>query len=198
MLQHRRADTPLGLVDKAYRPGQRTWFTTLGELKPDGVGMETLLIVGNSRNCASDARMVTPRGYGEKSRAKTERPMESDPGRQILEESFALIDREMGPHALPPWAYAVVRRMIHASADFEFAQTLRYSADFETAPGSSLPRSAADCGRYRNGSLGYADGICTLGRVKARLPSERCRDAGTGGGYRSDALGGGHPAGSPT
>src|SRR5438552_12398296 len=59
--------------------------------------------------------------------------MRQDVGRRILEESFALIERELGPHDLPPWAFAVVRRMIHASADFEFAQTLRYSADFETA-----------------------------------------------------------------
>jgi precorrin-8X/cobalt-precorrin-8 methylmutase len=57
----------------------------------------------------------------------------TDRGRQIMEESFAIIERELGPHSLPPWAFAVVRRMIHASADFEFAQTLRYSEDFETA-----------------------------------------------------------------
>ncbi len=57
----------------------------------------------------------------------------SDPGRRILEESFAIIERELGLHALPPWAFAVARRMIHASADFEFARTLRYSDDFEAA-----------------------------------------------------------------
>jgi precorrin-8X/cobalt-precorrin-8 methylmutase len=50
-----------------------------------------------------------------------------------MAESFALIERELGPHTLPPWAFAVVRRMIHASADFDFAQTLRSSADFEAA-----------------------------------------------------------------
>ncbi len=54
-------------------------------------------------------------------------------GRRILEESFALIERELGPHSLPPWAFAVVRRMIHASADFDFARTLRSSDDFEAA-----------------------------------------------------------------
>jgi precorrin-8X/cobalt-precorrin-8 methylmutase len=50
-----------------------------------------------------------------------------------MAESFAQIERELGPHALPPWAFAVVRRMIHASADFDFARTLRYSSDFEAA-----------------------------------------------------------------
>jgi precorrin-8X/cobalt-precorrin-8 methylmutase len=65
---------------------------------------------------------------------------QTDPGRRILEESFALIERELGPHALPPWAFAVVRRMIHASADFDFARTLRHSADFEPAFRTALAR----------------------------------------------------------
>jgi precorrin-8X/cobalt-precorrin-8 methylmutase len=50
-----------------------------------------------------------------------------------MRESFAIIERELGSHSLPPWAFAVVRRMIHASADFDFAHTLRYSPDFEAA-----------------------------------------------------------------
>jgi precorrin-8X/cobalt-precorrin-8 methylmutase len=66
----------------------------------------------------------------------------ADPGRRILEESFALIERELGPHTLPPWAFAVVRRMIHASADFDFARTLRYSDDFEPAVRAALARGA--------------------------------------------------------
>jgi precorrin-8X/cobalt-precorrin-8 methylmutase len=41
-------------------------------------------------------------------------------GRRIEDESFAIIDREVGPHALPPAAWQVVRRVIHATADFEF------------------------------------------------------------------------------
>jgi precorrin-8X/cobalt-precorrin-8 methylmutase len=65
-----------------------------------------------------------------------------DVGRKILAESFALIERELGPHGLPPWAFALVRRMIHASADFEFAQTLRYSADFSSAVEAALRRRA--------------------------------------------------------
>ena len=57
----------------------------------------------------------------------------TEPGRRILSESFAIIERELGAHTLPPWAFAVVRRMIHASADFDFARTLRYSPDFPAA-----------------------------------------------------------------
>jgi precorrin-8X/cobalt-precorrin-8 methylmutase len=63
--------------------------------------------------------------------------------RRILEESFALIERELGPHTLPAWAFAVVRRMIHASADFDFARTLRYSDDFEPSVRTALQEGVA-------------------------------------------------------
>jgi precorrin-8X/cobalt-precorrin-8 methylmutase len=68
---------------------------------------------------------------------------QSAAGRRILAESFAIIERELGPHTLPAWAFAVVRRMIHASADFEFARTLRYSDDFEPAVRAALARGVA-------------------------------------------------------
>ncbi|MCS6852152.1 MAG: precorrin-8X methylmutase, partial [Gemmataceae bacterium] len=57
---------------------------------------------------------------------------------RILEASFALIERELGPHHFPDWAFAVVRRMIHASADFDFAQTLKWSDDFAEAVAQAL------------------------------------------------------------
>jgi precorrin-8X/cobalt-precorrin-8 methylmutase len=66
----------------------------------------------------------------------------AEAGRRILEESFAIIERELGPHTLPAWAFAVVRRMIHASADFDFARTLRYSPDFEPAVRAALRAGA--------------------------------------------------------
>ena len=45
----------------------------------------------------------------------------------ILEKSFAIIDREIGEHRLSPEQYAITRRVIHATADFEFAELLRFS-----------------------------------------------------------------------
>jgi precorrin-8X/cobalt-precorrin-8 methylmutase len=54
-------------------------------------------------------------------------------GQKIMQESFAIIERGLDRNSFPPWAFVVVRRMIHASADFEFAQTLRYSDDFDSA-----------------------------------------------------------------
>ena len=40
-------------------------------------------------------------------------------GRAIEEESFGIIDAEAGPHPYDPAQWAIVRRMIHASADFD-------------------------------------------------------------------------------
>ncbi len=68
LLQHRPASTPVGLVDRAYRPGARVWLSTLGELTGAGVGMETLVIVGNSQTRVVHGRLVTPRGYAERQR----------------------------------------------------------------------------------------------------------------------------------
>ena len=45
----------------------------------------------------------------------------------ILEKSFAIIDREIGEHHFSPEQYAIARRVIHATADFEFAELLRFS-----------------------------------------------------------------------
>jgi precorrin-2 C(20)-methyltransferase len=146
LLKYRRPETPVGLVDKAHRPGMRVWHTTLADLTPEGVSMETTLIIGNTRTRTVNGRLVTPRGYTD-DRAAEPRPPGSggntphpggrgsagEVGQRIMRESFAIIERELGSHSLPPWAFAVVRRMIHASADFDFAHTLRYSPDFEAA-----------------------------------------------------------------
>jgi precorrin-8X/cobalt-precorrin-8 methylmutase len=41
-------------------------------------------------------------------------------GRAIEHDSFAVIDNEAGPHAYDEAQWQVVRRMIHANADFDF------------------------------------------------------------------------------
>jgi len=45
----------------------------------------------------------------------------------IVEQSFAIIDREMGDHNFSPDHYAVVQRVIHSTADFEFKDLLVFS-----------------------------------------------------------------------
>lgn len=46
----------------------------------------------------------------------------------IADKSFALIDQEIGEHSLPLEEYAVVRRVIHSTADFEFKHLLQFSS----------------------------------------------------------------------
>ena len=41
-------------------------------------------------------------------------------GQAIEHDSFAIIDAEVGPHAYTAAQWPIVRRMIHANADFDF------------------------------------------------------------------------------
>jgi len=53
----------------------------------------------------------------------------TDAGRQIEHDSFAIVDHEAGPHRYSEQQWQVVRRMIHASADFEFNGLTRFHSD---------------------------------------------------------------------
>lgn len=45
----------------------------------------------------------------------------------ILQESFTIIDREMGPHSFTPAEYAILRRVIHSTADFDYKHHIYFS-----------------------------------------------------------------------
>ena len=45
----------------------------------------------------------------------------------ITAASFKIIDREIGPHSWTDREYAIVRRAIHSTADFEFNHLFRFS-----------------------------------------------------------------------
>lgn len=45
---------------------------------------------------------------------------------EIEAESFRIIERELGPTGFSPEEFAVVRRTIHATGDFSFADNLRF------------------------------------------------------------------------
>lgn len=66
LLRHRPGDTPVGVVHKAMRDGQRCLLTTLEGLDPEDVDMQTVLLVGNSHTYVWNGWMVTPRGYLDK------------------------------------------------------------------------------------------------------------------------------------
>ena len=58
----------------------------------------------------------------------------------IVTESFAIIDREIGSHDLNPQEYAIARRIIHSTADFQFKDLLAFSPDAILAGISALQR----------------------------------------------------------
>ena len=61
-------------------------------------------------------------------------------GRAIEDQSFAVIDREAGPHGFGPAEWSVVRRIIHATADFELRELARIHPDAITAGVAALRR----------------------------------------------------------
>ncbi|HET6371437.1 MAG TPA: precorrin-8X methylmutase, partial [Nitrospiria bacterium] len=54
--------------------------------------------------------------------------MLSDPA-AIEEKSLAIIEAEIGPHRFSPLELAVVKRAIHATADFDFARNMIFHRD---------------------------------------------------------------------
>lgn len=63
LLEHRKPDTPVGVITDASRPTQQVHVTTLGDLDTADVGMLSIVVVGNSQTRMIAGRMVTPRGY---------------------------------------------------------------------------------------------------------------------------------------
>jgi precorrin-8X/cobalt-precorrin-8 methylmutase len=47
----------------------------------------------------------------------------------IVMQSFAMIDAEIGDHRFSPAEYAIVRRVIHSTADFEFKSLIHISPE---------------------------------------------------------------------
>ncbi len=179
--RHRSAATPVGLVENAYRPGERVEVIRLDALAEANVSMFTTVIIGSSRTFTANGRMVTPRIYaaktasdpGPSSQGENEigTPARS-PGDRIMAESLAIIDRELGPFPADPAERAVVRRMIHASADFDYVKTVRFAPGAIGATVAALRQGRpivtdvemlrAGLRRDRTGPLGV-ETVCGLG-----------------------------------
>ena len=65
-------------------------------------------------------------------------------GQSIEHGSFAIIDAEAGPHAYTADQWPIVRRMIHANADFEFNGLTEFHP--RSGPASHLARRRAHRG----------------------------------------------------
>lgn len=66
----------------------------------------------------------------------------TDAGRRIEHDSFAIVDQEAGPHRYSDAEWQVVRRMIHASADFEFNGLTRFHPQAVSAGLNAINRGA--------------------------------------------------------
>jgi precorrin-8X/cobalt-precorrin-8 methylmutase len=81
----------------------------------------------------------------------------SFPIHPIMKQSFALIDQEIGEHNFSLAEYAIVRRVIHSTADFEFKQLIRFSPEAIEAGIAALRRCVpiiADVGMVKQGVAG--------------------------------------------
>lgn len=64
ILACRSADTPVGIVNNAYRDGEEVTVTTLGEFLDYEIDMSSIVLIGNASTFVDTAgRIVTPRGY---------------------------------------------------------------------------------------------------------------------------------------
>lgn len=176
ILAHRPAETPVGLVENAYRPGERVEIVTLGALAAGRarVGMFTTVVIGSSRTFVARGKMITPRIYAAKAASEPdegrepllsrtpERGLEPSgledevaatqvapdlassnaPGDRIMAESLAIIERELGPEPADPAERAVLRRVIHASADFDYGASFRFHHDAIAAAVAGLAKGA--------------------------------------------------------
>lgn len=63
LLEHHSPETPVGIVKKAKRSGEKTTITTLRDMLNCEIDMVTVVIIGNSTTYTVNGKMVTPRGY---------------------------------------------------------------------------------------------------------------------------------------
>jgi len=63
VLQHRPANTPVGIVQQASRPGENMVIADLDTFTTLEIDMFSLVIIGNSQTYVAGGRMITPRGY---------------------------------------------------------------------------------------------------------------------------------------
>jgi precorrin-8X/cobalt-precorrin-8 methylmutase len=78
---------------------------------------------------------------------KMNRPGLVKAGGVIEKTSFSIIDEEMGEHDFPPDQWQIVRRIIHATGDFDYARLARFHPD---AVGSAI-------GALRRGATIFTD-----------------------------------------
>ena len=73
---------------------------------------------------------------------KIDRPGLVHAGRKIEESSFRIIDAEIGDHSFAPDQWQVVRRVIHTTGDFDYANLIRFRPQAVASGLTALRRGA--------------------------------------------------------
>lgn len=89
------------------------------------------------------------------------------PGHQIEQESFRIIRAEMGEHHLSEAELAVVVRMIHATADFDFARITSFHPEAIQAGLAALRRGCTIVADVRMVEVGISGSL--LSRLGGRV-----------------------------
>lgn len=65
-LKYLSPETPVGIVTAATRENETIVISTLANMLEEDIGMQSTVIIGNSQTYVWNAKMITPRGYGDK------------------------------------------------------------------------------------------------------------------------------------
>ncbi|MGB3557650.1 MAG: cobalt-precorrin-8X methylmutase [Geitlerinemataceae cyanobacterium] len=114
--------------------------------------------------------------------------MTSDPlNHPIVRESFAIIDREIGEHSFSDAEYAIVRRVIHSTADFDLQHLIRFgvgSIDRAIVALQQATPIITDVTMVKQGILGMVSRtfgnpiVCAVERASAPLPGKTRTETG--------------------
>ncbi len=120
-LETRSPDTPVGIARQIGREEEEIKVVSLRELDTSMADMFTVIIIGNSQTRHFGNHMITPRGYLEKEPGKS---TDDNIGRQIMNQSFRTILKEMDFGGKPLDYRWVALHCIHTSADFSFGELI--------------------------------------------------------------------------
>ncbi|MDY7024475.1 MAG: cobalt-precorrin-8X methylmutase [Cyanobacteriota bacterium] len=105
----------------------------------------------------------------------------------ITQKSFEIIDREIGEHQFTTQEYAIARRVIHATADYELAQLIHFSSDAIEQGISSIHQRKpiiADVSMVKQGIAGMIAKtfknplICAIEQASTPLPGKTRTETG--------------------
>jgi precorrin-8X/cobalt-precorrin-8 methylmutase len=85
----------------------------------------------------------------------------------ITAQSFALIDQEIGPHPWSEQEYAIIRRAIHTTADFELKDLFHFSPGAIQAGIAALRQNVPVIVDVRMVAVGVASTLAKAGKDKA-------------------------------